>query len=216
MRRTFCPALAIALVLGLVVWIVAPPAHAAKATLEWTDMSTNEEGFKVQRAAALCSGTPAFAPLAQVGVNVATYVDQTVLEGASYCYRVNAYNQAGESPWSNSAEITIAYTIPIPPTGSALSANRLTWVDNSPNETGFVVERKAEACAGSMTFTQMSTMPKDATAYLDNAVVEGGTYCYRVAAKNPAGQSAWSNTAERTVPWTIPVAPGTLKVVAGE
>jgi len=105
---------------------------------------------------------------------------------------------------------------PIPPTGSALSANRLTWVDNSPNETGFVVERKVEACAGSMAFTQMTTMPKDSTGYLDNAVVEGGRTVTAWPRKNPAGQSPWSNTAERTVPWTIPVAPGTLKVVAGE
>ena len=216
MRRTAHLTLALALVLGASVWILAPPAHAAKATLDWQDMSNNEDGFNVERKGDLCSGAAAFGQLAQVGKDVITYVDQAVVEGGKYCYRVNAYNTAGASAWSNSAEITIAYTVPPPPSGAALATNRLTWVDNSTNETGFIVDRKAEACAGTGAFTQMTTMPKDSTSWNDANVVEGGTYCYRVAATNPAGKSAYSNLAERTVPWTTPVAPGTLKVVAGE
>lgn len=214
---THCIRIAVALLVAVAsLWLAALPAHAAKATLTWQDMSTNEDGFNVERKGDLCAAAAAFGPLAAVGKDVATYEDPTVVEGGKYCYRVNAFNQAGTSPWSNEAGITIAYTVPLPPSSAGISANRLTWVDNSQNETGFRIERKAEACDGSAAFAEVSQMPKDSTSYTDTAVMEGTTYCYRVAATNPAGTSAYSNTAERTVPWTIPVAPGELKVVGGE
>lgn len=38
--------------------------------------------------------------LAQVGANVATYVDATVKVGKTYVYRVQAYNEFGASAWS--------------------------------------------------------------------------------------------------------------------
>lgn len=196
--------------------LAAPAADAAKATLTWQDNSSNEQGFNVQRKIEACAGAAAFAPLAQTAPNVAAYVDLAVAEGGTYCYRVNAYNTAGVSAWSNAAGITIPYTIPPPPTGTTMSANLLRWTDNSTNETGFLVQRKDAACAAIGTFATLTTTAKDETTYTDAAVSEGGTYCYRVAATNPAGTSAFSNTAERTVPWTIPVAPGQLDVVAGE
>jgi hypothetical protein len=216
MRRRHLLAFAITLLVGLAVWIAVPPAHAAKATLTWEDKSSNEEGFNAQRRDGGCGAAAAWAPLAQIGQNVRTYVDLTVAEGGSYCYRVNAYNQAGASSWSNEAGITIPYTVPPPPSGAGISANRLTWADNSPNETEFVVQRKAETCAGAAAFEELVRVPANATSYTDAAVAEGQAYCYRVGASNPAGVSPWSNTAERTVPWTIPVAPGQLDVVAGE
>lgn len=95
------------------------------------------------------------------------------------------------------------------------ASNVLSWTDNSGNETNFDVERKAEACTGPGLFTVLATVGANVTTYTDSAVSEGVTYCYRVDASNPAGKSAYSNTASRTVPFTVPAAPSGLGVVGG-
>lgn len=198
--------------LALAFLLIPLHGEAAQATLEWADTANNEDGFHIERKPGLCTAAGTFVVLGQVGVNIATYVDLTVVEGAPYSYRVDAFNTAGKSPYSNCAEITIAYTVPLPPSGAAYGVNVLTWVDNSPNETGFRVERKQEACTGTLAFAAISTVPTNQTNYNDTNVIQGQKYCYRVAAVNPAGSSPFSNTAERLVPFTIPVAPGQLQV----
>ena len=93
--------------------------------------------------------------------------------------------------------------------------NTLTWTDNSTNEANFNIERKAEACTGTAAFAEIATTGFNITTFTDAAVTEGVTYCYRVAASNPAGKSTFSNTASRTVPFTVPAAPSGLGVVGG-
>ena len=68
-------------------------AHAAQLSLTWTDASTNEDGFKVERATGT---TGAYGQLATVAANATGYVDATVTAGTTYCYRVRAYNAAGD------------------------------------------------------------------------------------------------------------------------
>lgn len=95
------------------------------------------------------------------------------------------------------------------------ASNVLQWDDNSSNELNFNIERKAEACAGTGAFTEIATVPANAITYTDSPVTEGSRYCYRVAASNTAGKSGFSNTVERLVPFTVPAAPGGLKVQGG-
>lgn len=90
--------------------------------------------------------------------------------------------------------------------------NVLTWTDNASNEQNFNIERKAEACAGGGAFTPLATVGLNVVTFTDTAVSEGVTYCYRVNASNAAGPSAYSNTADRLVPFTLPPAPSTLVV----
>ena len=92
------------------------------------------------------------------------------------------------------------------------ASNVLTWQDNSGNEANFHVERKAGGCAGVAAFAEIATTGANVVTFTDSAVTEGVTYCYRVAASNPAGKSAYSNTASRTVPFSIPLAPSGLVV----
>jgi hypothetical protein len=91
--------------------------------------------------------------------------------------------------------------------------NTLTWTDNSNNEDKFNIERKAVTCTSSaLPFSALTSVGKDVITYVDTAVVEGTTYCYRVNAENTAGKSVFSNTAERTVPFSVPNAPSGLGV----
>lgn len=96
------------------------------------------------------------------------------------------------------------------------AGNVLTWVDNSTNEANFHIERKAVACSDAATvFAQIATTGFDVTTFHDQQVVEGVTYCYRIAASNPAGKSGYTNEAGRTVPFTVPAAPSGLGVSGG-
>ena len=95
------------------------------------------------------------------------------------------------------------------------ASNVLSWQDNSTNEANFHVERKAEACAGTGAFAEIATVGINVSTFNDTNVTEGVTYCYRVAASNPAGKSAYSNTASRTVPFSVPSAPSGLGVTGG-
>ena len=79
--------------------------------LAWTDNSNNEDGFKIERKT-LQTGT--FVEVGQTGQDIAVFAD-AVPDGQLYCYRVNAFNSVGASPWSAEACGTIL-TTPLGPT----------------------------------------------------------------------------------------------------
>ena len=69
--------------------------------LNWQDNSDNEDGFKVERKTPSIPGDT-FGEIGQVGPNVATYQD-AVTDGQQRCYRVRAFNAAGDSAYTNEA-----------------------------------------------------------------------------------------------------------------
>lgn len=82
-----------------------------QVTVKWTDNSSNEDHFVVQRADGTCSATSAFSDLATVpaalgtGLTV-TFIDNSVDDGTTYCYRVLAVNVVGDSQPSNADDAT--------------------------------------------------------------------------------------------------------------
>ena len=81
-----------------VLVLLVGTAHAAQLTVTWTDASTNEQGFKLERKTGT-AGT--YAQLATLPAGTTGYVDATVTAGTTYCYRARAYNAAGDSAYSN-------------------------------------------------------------------------------------------------------------------
>jgi titin len=69
-------------------------------TLAWADNSNNENGFGIERKTGT-NGT--FAQIATVAANVNSYTDSGLMTGNTYCYRVNAFNAAGVSAYTNQA-----------------------------------------------------------------------------------------------------------------
>ncbi|MEM9542111.1 MAG: DUF4114 domain-containing protein [Cyanobacteria bacterium P01_E01_bin.42] len=63
---------------------------------------------------------------------------------------------------------------------------RLTWQDNSDNETGFVLERSPDQ----NNWTVITNISANLTEYLDTSLTTSGTYFYRVRATNGVGSSA--------------------------
>ncbi len=68
--------------------------EAAAISLGWTDTSSNETGFRIERKAGAAT---TWTTLATVAANVATYRDTTATAGVSHVYRVQAFNAAGVS-----------------------------------------------------------------------------------------------------------------------
>jgi hypothetical protein len=95
--------------------------------------------------------------------------------------------------------------------GSGGSNVVVTWQDNSPNESGFVVERRLGA---SGPWVPLATVTGGVTQYVDATVAAGQQYFYRVRATNLAGRSGASNIDTVTTP-TPPAAPSAPDLAPG-
>jgi PKD repeat protein len=73
-----------------------------RATLNWSDNSTNESGFAIERAP---QGTSNFTPVGEVGANVTTFQHSSAR--GKYVYRVRAFNANGVSAWSNTVVVQV-------------------------------------------------------------------------------------------------------------
>jgi subtilisin family serine protease len=85
---------------------------------------------------------------------------------------------------------------------------RLTWQDNSNNETGFEVQRRL---ATTVTFDTIASVGANTTLLTDNGVLPSTTYEYRVRAVKGSARSNFSNTAQVTTPGGAPAAPSNLR-----
>jgi hypothetical protein len=191
----------------------ATAVTASEIDLAWTDKSTNEDGFKIERKTG-ASGT--WSQIDTVGANVTAYDDTGLTEGTTYFYRIRAYNDIGDSDYSNEAGVAIL-TRPAAPTdltAEAVNERRvdLAWTDHSGSESGFRIERKVNA---GDPWASVATVAANVTSFSDINVVETTTYTYRVLAFNSGGDSLPSNEAQATTPaLTIPVAPSGLQATA--
>lgn len=78
-------------------------------------------------------------------------------------------------------------------TGTSSTVIRLTWVDNSSNETEFRIEQKVGSA-----FTDLGSAAANATAINVTNFAAGQSGTFRVRARNGAGDSAYSNEATGT------------------
>jgi hypothetical protein len=87
---------------------------------------------------------------------------------------------------------------PVPPTNLnavaiSNSSIKLTWLDNSTNETGFKIERKVQGG----NFVLLTTLGQNVSEYLDVGLTEGALYIYRVYSYNSSRNSVtYSNEAK--------------------
>jgi hypothetical protein len=172
----------------------AGSASETQINLTWTDNSSNESGFKIERKKG-AGGT--YSEITTVGADVTSYNDTGLSEATSYYYRVRAYNSAGNSSYCDEANAT---TYPAAPSGLSASAAsssqiNLSWTDNSSGESGFKIERKTGSGG---TYSQITTVSANVTTYSNIGLSEATTYYFRVRAYNAAGNSNYSNEANAT------------------
>jgi len=85
--------------IGLIALFDVAVADAAQLTASWTDNSDGTAAFALERR----TSDTSFTPLADMPVGLTSYVDASVAQGVTYCYRVKAYNDSGQSPYSDEA-----------------------------------------------------------------------------------------------------------------
>lgn len=78
-------------------------ARASDVVVSWDDNSTNETGFKIERAPAAPS--TAFEVVGSVAANVKTFTDSTAVPKTGYQYRIQAFNADTVSAYSNIASV---------------------------------------------------------------------------------------------------------------
>ena len=201
----------------------ATAVSSSSITLTWTDNSSNETSFKIERCTG--AGCTNFAQIASLGANVSSYSNTGLAASTTYTYRVRASNAGGNSAYSNSAAATTqaAAPTPVPSAPSALNATAvssssitLAWTDNSSNETSFKIERCTGA--GCTNFAQIASLGANVSSYSNTGLAASTTYTYRVRASNAGGNSAYSNTAAATTqaaaPGPTPSAPSALTATA--
>lgn len=86
---------------------------------------------------------------------------------------------------------------------------RLTWTDNSRNETQFVIERSTDGLTG---WTAVSLVDEDVTTEVVRGLSPESTYFFRVLARNLEGASSPTDA----VPVTLPAAEAVEEPPSGE
>jgi len=169
---------------------------SASIKLTWTDNSTSEDGFDLQRSLLSDFSITEYIDLVSDSVS---YVDKALDTDNTYYYRIQAYDGTLLSEWSNIAEVDLSDTpgnLTAPSNLVAVlsdsTTSELTWTDNSDNETSFVIHRSESS--GFTTFSTISVL-EDSVSHTDSGLVEGNAYYYRIAAVNSEGTSSFSNTA---------------------
>jgi subtilisin family serine protease len=173
---------------------VAVPLSGSSIRLTWTDNSSDEHGFIVERKTGIGGG---YSDIETIGANTSTLVDSGLDEQTTYYYRVRAYNPAGESLPSAEANATTLLATPLNLTAEAVSTSqiRLRWKDESDLETGFRIERKRGSGGA---YSEIALVDADSGSYTDRELASGVTYHYRVRADGITAQSNFSNEATAT------------------
>ena len=182
----------------------APDYLLHYAHLTWTDNSTGEQGFHVQRAPS------ADGPWSDVtGQWLGPDYQQAWLNhgfGQRVCYRVRAFFGDDRSEPSNVG----CLTLPGVPGGiRAVAATEeqavdVTWDPNTPFATGLELERHSQPDAGGPVLISLGA---DVTSFRDVAVSPNVRYSYRIRARGSEGVSSFGAMVSVLISTTPPATP---------
>jgi len=173
--------------------LTASAVFSTQISLIWTDIS-GETGYKIERKFGV-SGI--YVQIATAGLDIITYNDITVTPSNTYYYQVRATNGIGDSGYSPEANATTpAPSPPNAPTGLTIangkySGLKLTWTDNSSDETRFYIDRSINGGDWTVGFAFVNANIK---TYADTTATDEFTlYYYRVRAWNSYGYSSYTD-----------------------
>ena len=187
-----------------------------RVVISWNDVSDNEDGFRVERAA----GNGGFATIATTAAGIESYADTTVAADTTYRYRVAAVAGGSSGSASNVATATtpddpsdVATPTDLRVTSAAPYTLSIAWTHDGDNATGYDVER----AIGDGPFTSLGSTT--ATTFDDGTQPET-TYRYRVRAVNAVGGETYTSDFAQILTVTTPAdqsdlaAPANLDAVA--
>lgn len=186
-----------------------------RVVLSWRYDDNDAQGFKIERKSA--GGDYSQIANAIPGTNIFTnrtngaynydssastkqhyYYDTNISTDSIYYYRIKAYNSNGESAYTKeSRAATLVTRVPAPPSDLKAEAVpgkvNLTWSNNSSNENGLHIERRADK---DQSFSQIGSVSAGVSSYGDTSFSPNTTYYYRIRAFNDKGTSAYSEEAK--------------------
>ncbi len=188
----------------------ASSISSSQINLSWTDTSSNEDGFYVERSTT--SGT-GFSQIATTGANVATYSNTGLSSDTTYFYRVRAFNADGASDYSNEASSTTG-SAPAPPAPPPSGGGGGGGGTSFPVETAVIFRGKAYP----MSFVtllkdaQVAATTKagpDANFEIKLSGLSPGMYVFGVWAEDSKGVRSITHT------FSISVTSGATTIVSG-
>jgi len=185
-------------------------ADTFRVSLSWTDNSTNELGFILERKNGDTLSVDPYVVIDSVSVNVVAYIDSGRTPFTTYTYRVKAYSGTGESLYSN--EATTTTIIPVELTSFAASVgtdNQISVVWSTAtelNNSGFNLERKLDGEWQKVAFIEGkgTTTEKTEYSFVDKFKYESfqGTIQYRLKQIDFDGTFSYSKVASVEVDFT--------------
>jgi Fibronectin type III domain. len=147
--------------------------------LNWTDNSTNENGFRIYRSTNLPATFPDdFTQVAETSANVTTFTDTAPKEKMEHA--VTAFTAGGESaPTRSTIDPTIS-----PPTNLSVTNSStedeltLSW-DPVSSAAGYYIYRAQSTGSTKGQYTQVADVTSG-TSYTDTNLEDGENYYYRV------------------------------------
>jgi len=151
------------------------------------------------------------------GVKASRTAPEALPQGTWY-WRARTWDSRGASSnWSASRWFRVVASLNAPTDlqAQAVSSSevRLTWRDNSNDETGFEIQRRLRESTG---YTTVARLPANVTTFTDKGLSPKTAYTYRVRAVDTPGQrvSDWSNEASVTTLEETVAAPSDLRARA--
>ncbi len=173
--------------------------------LSWTDNSSVEDGYKIERK----DNDGTWSQIATASANATSYSDTSTSANHKYQYRVRAYNSAGNSDYATSSEV---YTTPAAPTIGSPTVDSSTaitwhWTDNSSYEQYFHLD----FVVGSG--TDVDNIPANSTSYQSTGLSPNTAYAVHVHAyRSDRGESPASSNSSSV--YTLANVPSSLSLTA--
>jgi hypothetical protein len=165
--------------------------------LTWTDNTTTETQFKVERS---LDGSTGWTQIGTNSANDTTYSDTGLTPGTTYYYRVRAFDGSINSAYSGTANAATPANLTAPSSVVATAQSggtqiNLTWTDNSTGEDGFRIERSLDGSTG---WTEITATAANATSYNDTGLSPLTQYYYRIRAYDGLTNGSYSTSANAT------------------
>lgn len=186
---------------------------ATIAYLSWTDNSTSENGFEIQRRLA---GESDWNSITLVSPNVTEYTDENLTKNTTYEYRIGAL--LNPTQYSSIVTVTTANSDTPPPFNVSADFNygtrkvEVTWDNGSDNINSTRVERRTSS--SSYKLVAVITTPTVTKSFIDSTFTsKPATYYYRVQHLAPGDvRTPYSDADTAYIPLLAPLEPSNLVI----
>jgi hypothetical protein len=159
-------------------------------SLLWTDNSSGEEGFRIDKKVGTAEWQLSFAAVA---ANVTSWSDTSAEINQNIEYRIYAYKGSNSSSSLTTPSIDTTFPVPtnLSTTQVSITEAIISWTDNSIGEEKFEIERKLSIGSIYSKIAEVVGSDTGTKTWNDTTVEPGLTYDYRVRGLKGADTSVY-------------------------